>query len=121
VCPVQEHDDFKMHPRSNCAPSPACGGRAGERVFPQDDNPKEERALTRRFAPTSPAGGRGAASAGPQLGRHSASALYFFSEAFSSAIAASGSAPAFLAPSPHVFTSGSEAFFQAAVWSGVSL
>src|SRR3954454_11351111 len=59
-------------------------------------------------------------SAAP-IQRHSASALYFFSEAFSSLSAASGSAPAFFAPSDQVFTSGSAAFFQAAVCSGVSL
>lgn len=52
---------------------------------------------------------------------HSASALYFFSDAFSSLSAASGSAPVFFAPSDQVFTSGSAAFFQAAVCSGVSL
>ncbi len=55
------------------------------------------------------------------LPRYSASALYFFSEAFRSTSAASGSAPAFLAPSAQVLTSGSAAFFQAAVCSGVSL
>ncbi|TQF31372.1 hypothetical protein UNPA324_18420 [Bradyrhizobium sp. UNPA324] len=33
--------------------------RVGERVLPQWDNPQEEKALTRRFAPTSPASGRG--------------------------------------------------------------
>src|SRR5215469_8239100 len=33
--------------------------RAGERVSPQRDNPQAERTLTRRFAPTSPASGRG--------------------------------------------------------------
>jgi hypothetical protein len=34
-------------------------GRAGEGVSPQWDNPLEEKAPTRRFAPTSPASGRG--------------------------------------------------------------
>jgi vacuolar-type H+-ATPase subunit B/Vma2 len=33
--------------------------RGGERVLPQWDNPDEARALTRRYAPTSPASGRG--------------------------------------------------------------
>ncbi|MGC0320779.1 hypothetical protein ABIG06_001408 [Bradyrhizobium sp. USDA 326] len=97
---------------------PRLRGRVGERVFPQRDNPLEERTLTRRDAPTSPASGRGAATA-PR--RHSASALYFFSDAFRSASAASGSAPAFLALSLQVLTSGSAAFFQAAVCSAVSL
>ena len=40
--------------------------RVGERVFPQWDNPLEEKALTRRFAPTSPASGRGERAA-PRL------------------------------------------------------
>jgi hypothetical protein len=34
-------------------------GRAGVGVSPQRDNPPEERTPTRRFAPTSPASGRG--------------------------------------------------------------
>jgi len=33
--------------------------RLGERVVPQRDNPLEEKALTRAFAATSPASGRG--------------------------------------------------------------
>ncbi len=33
--------------------------RVGERVFPQWDNPLEEKALTRAFGATSPASGRG--------------------------------------------------------------
>ena len=50
-----------------------------------------------------------------------ASALYLVSEAFNSAIAASGSTPFFLTPSAQVLTSGSEAFFHCAVCSGVSV
>src|SRR6185312_8155442 len=44
-------------------------GRVGERVSPQWDNPQEERTLTRRSAPTSPASGRGVANSQPALTR----------------------------------------------------
>src|SRR5690242_8010455 len=52
---------------------------------------------------------------------HCVKALYLASEAFSSAIAASGSTPVFLTPSAQVLTSGSEAFFHCASCSGVSV
>src|SRR6186713_468510 len=44
---------------------PRLRGRVGERVSPQRDNPQGERTLTRRYAPTSPASGRGAPSLRP--------------------------------------------------------
>src|SRR5450759_5087577 len=50
-----------------------------------------------------------------------ARALYLASEARSSVIAASGSAPVFLTASAQVLISGSDAFFHSAVCSGVSL
>jgi hypothetical protein len=48
-------------------------------------------------------------------------ALYLASDAFNSAIAASGSTPFALTPSAQVLTSGSAAFFHYASWSGVSV
>jgi len=94
-------------------------GRAGGAAT--SETSRVERVPTRRFAPTSPASGRGAAEFAAKIERHSASALYFFSAAFSSVMAASGSAPVFLTPSAQVLTRGSAAFFQAAVCSPVSL
>src|SRR3954466_12885141 len=52
---------------------------------------------------------------------YGAKALYLARVARSSVIAASGSAPVFLTPSPQVLISGSEAFFHSAVCSAVSL
>ncbi|MBR0963652.1 hypothetical protein JQ554_06005 [Bradyrhizobium diazoefficiens] len=42
--------------RTRCALSPACGEGWGK-VFPQRDNPRADKALTRRCAPTSPQAG----------------------------------------------------------------
>ena len=99
---------------------PRLRGRVGERVPPQARTP--ERREPSPGAPRRPLPQAGEVQRVRGRGRrHSASALYFFSEALSSAMAASGSAPVFLTPSDQVLTSGSAAFFQAAVWSGVSL
>ena len=97
-------NDYLSRLRGRSARSAGCGlsplEQCDSRKHPHPSPPPQERERERSYC---------------------ASALYLVSEALSSASAASGSPPFFLTPSPQVLTSGSAAFFHAAVCSGVSL